>query len=258
MKVVPLEESLEQTFWNHVNQDPPDYYFFILDWKLNRDKTKILMAMEEDKIEGLMLVYRDYIVQLRGNREAVDMLLNHVNLEKVELQAPLECEDIVFRKHRPITKAEVILMRLRKGKENIQINHKLARLTVEDAGIVAELMRNAYPEWWGEITAESLKSRVENALWLGIKLDGKIVSVGNTRLTDFGSNIGAVATDERYRNKGYATSIVSALVKEILEGSSTALIHVLSDNAPAFHVYSKVGFKPYRSYLQLRAEKIKT
>lgn len=51
--------------------------------------------------------------------------------------------------------------------------------------------------------------------WLGIKLEGKLVSVGNTRFVDFASNIGVVATDEYYRGREYATSIVSALVKEI-------------------------------------------
>jgi predicted GNAT family acetyltransferase len=257
LKVVPLEEDLEKTFWSHVNQDPIDYYFFIFDWKLNRDHTEIMLAMEEEKIEGLMLVYRDYIVQLRGNREAIEMLLDCLNLDEVELQVPLECEDVVFRKCRPLTKGEVIRMCLRKGEENIQTKHASERLSVGDAE-VAQLLRNALPDRRGETTTEILKSIMEKELWLGTKFDGKIVSVGNTRLTDFGSNIMFVATHEQYRNMGHATSIVSTLVKQILEKSSTALIHALSDNAPAIHVYSKVGFKPYKSYLLLKGEKIKT
>ena len=258
MKVVPLEEGLEETFWNHVNRDPIDYYFFIFDWKLNRDNTKILLAMEREKIEGLMLIYRDYIVQLRGNREAVEMLLEHLNLDKVELLAPLECEDVISRKYGPLAKGEVILMCLGKGEEHIQIKHAPEKLSVGDAEEVAELLRNALPEWWGETTAEMQKSIMENEFWLGIKLDGKIISVGNTCLTDFGSNIMFVATHELYRSMGYTTSIVSALVKEILKKSSIALIHVLSDNVSAIHVYSKVGFKPYKSYLLIKGEKIKT
>jgi predicted GNAT family acetyltransferase len=91
---------------------------------------------------------------------------------------------------------------------------------------------------------------------LGIRYDGKLVSVGLTRFVDFGSNIGAIATDQDYQNMGYATSIVSALVQEILKNSPRALIHVLSDNGPAIHVYSKVGFKPYANYLFIRGKKI--
>lgn len=258
LKVVPLEEGLEKIFWDHVNRDPIDYYFFIFDWKLNRDHTKILLAMEREKIEGLMLIYRDYIVQLRGNREAVKMLLEHLNLDKVELSAPLECEDIISRKYSCLTKGKVIQMCLRKGEESTQIKHAPERLTLDDAEELVELLKNTLPEWWGETTAEMQKELMKNTLWFGIKHDGKIISAGSARLTDFGSNITVVATHEQHRNMGYATSILSALVKQILRKSSTALIHVLSDNAPAIHVYSKVGFKPYKFYLLLRGERIKT
>lgn len=257
MRIVPLNESCEKVFWSHVNQDPANYYFFIFDWKQRRDQTRILMAIEGENVEGLMLIYRDAIVQLRGNREAVKTLLGSLDLDKVELQAPLECEDLVLRKYKLTFRVEMMLMRLLEGEEHIQVGHEPERLTVEDAEEIADLMRSTNPEWWGDITAEMQKKMMEDALWLGIKRDGKIVSVGSTRLTDFGCNIGIVATHEQYRNMGYATSIVSALLKEILKTSSTALIHVLSDNAPAVHVYSKVGFKPYKTYLFIRGEKTK-
>lgn len=255
MKIFSIEDGLEQTFWNHVNQDPLDFYFFILDLKQHREKTKILLATEGKKVRGLMLVYADYIVQLRGTRNAVKILLESVDLEKVELQAPLDCEDLVVRKCKPPARHELVLMSLRKGEENIQINHSPINLGVEDAEEVAEIMRKADPEWWGETTAERQKESLEKAFWLGIRRDQRIVSIGNTRFVDFGSNIGVIATDEHYRNMGYATSIVSALVQEILKRSSQALIHVLDNNAPAKHVYMKVGFKPFKHYLLARAEK---
>jgi predicted GNAT family acetyltransferase len=46
---------------------------------------------------------------------------------------------------------------------------------------------------------------------------------------------------------------VSALVQEILKRSPIALIHVIADNAPAVRAYSKVGFKPYKTYLSIRS-----
>jgi predicted GNAT family acetyltransferase len=182
------------------------------------------------------------------------MLLDRVDLEKVELQAPLDCEDLVLKKYRPQAKHEMVLMRLRKGEEMIQVNHEPMRLGVGDAERVAEIMREADPEWWGEVTAERQKERLERGFWLGIKHDGKIVSVGSTQFVDFASNIGIIATEERHRNMGFATSITSALVKEILKKSPVAIIHVLADNAPAVRVYSKVGFKPYRAYLSMHGD----
>jgi len=114
-------------------------------------------------------------------------------------------------------------------------------------------MRQTDPEWWGETAAQRLVEGMKDRIWLGIKINGKLVSIGNTRLTDWGSNIGVIATHEAYRNRGYATSIVSALVKEILQKSNLALIHVLSNNLPAIRAYEKVGFKPYRSYFFAQA-----
>jgi predicted GNAT family acetyltransferase len=258
MRIVSMQDGFENAFWNHVNQDPLHYYFFILDLKERREQTKIFMTMEENKVKGLMLVFADAIIQLRGNREAVEKLLDSVSLEKVELQAPLDCEDIVTRKYTPKIRHDLMLMALKKGEQNIQVKSQPVRLRPEDAGEVAQIMRKADPEWWGEVTVENRRESLERNYYLGIKRDGKIVSVGNTHFEDFGSNIGIVATDEHYRNMGYATSIVSALVQEILKRSNTALIHVLSNNAPAIRVYSKVGYKPYKHYVLMRAEKTRT
>jgi len=258
LKVVSVDEGYEEAFWNHVNLDPLDYFFFILDLKQHPENTKILLVTEGERIQGLMLVYADLIVQLRGKREAVEKLLNYINLEKIELQAPLNCEDLVTRKYDPQIRHELVLMTLREGDEKLQVKEKPVRLGPEDALEVANLMKEADPEWWGEVAPEDRKQSLEETFWVGLKHHGRIVSVGNTRFNDFGSNIGVIATDERYRNMGYATSIVSALVEEILKRSSTALIHVLSENATAIRVYSKVGFKPFKRYLLMRAERIKT
>ena len=257
LKIVSIADGYEKTFWEYVNQDQLDYYFFILDWQQRRERTRILLAIDGKKVKGLMLVYADSIVQLRGNREAVALLLNQLNLEKVELQAPPECKDLVFEKYRPSVSNALVMMRLLKGHENILITEVPVRLGVGDAVEVMKVMREADPEWWSEVTEESQRKSLESACWFGIKSDGRLVAVGGARLVDFASNIHAIATDERYRNRGYATSIVSALVQEIFGCSPIALIHVLRDNAPAVCAYSKVGFRPYRDYLLIRAERIR-
>ena len=252
MKIVIMDERSERIFWDHVNLDPLNYYFFIFDLKQRRDQTKIMLAMEGESIQGLMLVYRDQVVQLRGNREAVKLLLDNLSLEKVEMQAPLDCEDLVLSKYSPKLREEMMLMYLKRGEENIQISTAPMKLGTDDAEQVLELMRRADPTWWGDIQIEFVQKALKEALCFGIKQDNKLVSLGITRLVEFGSNISAVATHEQYRNRGYATSIVSTLVREILKVSSTALIHVISDNAPAVRTYSKVGFKPYKTYLSIR------
>ena len=253
MEIVSVADGYEQMFWNYVNRDPIDYYFFILDWTQRREQTKIFLAVEGEKVLGSLLVFADNIVQFRGSREAVQKLLEYANFERVELQAPPHCEDIVCEKFKPHVRQDMVLMRLNRGEEHVCLTEAPVRLDVGDAEEVAALMRRCDPEWWGETNAEQLKQRWQNVFWLGIRKEGRLVSVGNVRFVDFASNIGVVATDEDYRSRGYATSIVSGLVEEILKRSPIALIHVIADNAPAVRAYSKVGFKPYKTYLSIRS-----
>ena len=253
MEIVSVADSYEQLFWSYVNRDLIDYYFFILDWTQRREQTKIFLAVEGKEVLGSLLVFADSIVQFRVTREAEQKLLGYANFEKVELQAPLDCEDIVCQKYKSRVRQDMVLMRLNRGEERIQITERPVRLDVECAEEVAALMKRCDPKWWGETNAEQLKQRWGNVFWLGIRLDGRLVSVGNVRFVDFASNIGVVATDEHYRSRGYATSIVSALVEEILKRSPIALIHVIADNAPAVQAYSKVGFKPYKTYISIRS-----
>ena len=256
MKLVLLDSSREPAFWDYVLRDAPEYYFFIFDWKLNRDKTKIFLALQEESIVGLMLIYDQRIVHIRGGSEAVELLLNEVNLEKTEVQALKEHESIILKKYKPSAKHEMILMTLQRGEEQLDIKHPVTKLTSAEAEEIASLLEEEFPEW-GEFTSDRIRERMkENVLFLGIKEGERLVSIGNTRILGFGSNIGMVATRKGYRGKGYATSIVSALLKEILRESKLALIHVLSDNPSAIRAYTKVGFKPYRTYTFIRGERI--
>lgn len=253
MKIVPLDSSLEPKFWNYINQDIPHHYFFILDWKYSRDSTKILLALKQNRIHGMMLIYRQSVVQIRGTSEAEETLLKHVDLEEVEIQSLKKHEPIVLKKYTPSIRHELVLMTLPKGEETLYIRHPVTKLDIAEAEEIASIMRHTDPEWWDETTTQRIAEGMNERLWLGIKVNGKLVSIGNTRLTDWGSNIGGIATHEGYRNRGYATSIVSALVKEILQKSNLALIHVLSGNLSAIRAYEKVGFKPYRTYFLARA-----
>ena len=253
MIVVRLGQSSESMFWEYINRDPLDYFFFIIDLRQNPDRTKVFLALDDGKIAGLMLVYADSVVQLRGNREAVKALLDSLSLVSVEMQVPLDCEDLAVAKYKPRVDETMVMMSLSRGEEHVQVSTVPVRLGVGDVDEIAELMRSADPVWWAEVTANRIRARIEtDAFWLGIKQNGKLVSVGSTRFYDFASNIHVIATKHEYRNRGYATSIVSALVKEILKVSPIALIHVIKDNTPAVRAYTKVGFKPYKTYLSIR------
>jgi len=258
MKVLPLDSRLEPLFWKHIYQDIPHHYFFILDMNRDRASTKILLALDrKNRIDGMMMIYKQSIVQLRGSVEAAKTLLGKLDIEKIEIQGLEEHRTLILDKFKkPKTTLDLILMTLSKGAETLHIKHPVVKLSTADADDIAALMRQGDPEWWGETMSRKIAERMNERLWLGIKVDGQLVSVGGATLDVWGSNIGTVVTHEKHRNKGYATSIVSALVEQILQKSDLALIHVESNNPPAIRAYTKVGFKPYRKYFVARVEKL--
>jgi len=253
--VVTLDDDLEGLFWAHVNRDPLDFHFFIYDWKFKRAQTNIFLALDKhDSVAGLMVIYNGCIVQVRGTREAVRLLLDGLNVEEVAVQAPLDCEDIVVEKFPVVEqKATVMLLSLEKGEENVKVTTKPETLGVEDADEIAELMREAYPEFWNVITAEGIAETFAEAFWVGVRRERKLVAFGKAVSSPPVSHVAWIATREAYRNRGYASSILSALLKMLFESSSTAFIYVLSDNALAMQVYSRVGFKLYKRYFYVKS-----
>jgi len=255
MKIVSLTPALEPSFWEHVNRDILHYFFFAVDWKHNRNDTKILLALKKNHIDGMMLIFNDKFVQLRGSRESAKALLETLDLEKVELTALKQHKQYILEKYKPAWSHELMLMMLSKGTESLHINHPIITLDTSDAEQIATMMTKTNPESWGDVTNELIVQGMSSTNWVGIKVNGKLVSLGRMRLAERIGHIPTVATHEAHRNKGYATSIVSYLVKLILKKMPIAIIYVLSDNQPAIRVYKKVGFKPYKKYFFTRGEK---
>jgi ribosomal protein S18 acetylase RimI-like enzyme len=258
MKVLPLDSHSEPLFWQYVREDIPHYYFFILDMSHDRASTEILLALNgQNRIEGMIMTYKEKIVQLRGTTKAAKALLARLDVEKVEIQGLEEHKPLLLEKFKKVkTMLEITLMTLNQGEETLHMNHQPEPLSGRDAGEIASIMKEADPEWWGEVTAKGIAHEMNDYIWLGIRVDEHLVSIGGAASRQWGGNIGVVATRKDHRNKGYATSVVSALVEEILHTTDLALVHVENDNEPAVKTYTKVGFKPYKRYVVARTEGI--
>ena len=255
MEIIDLGKDQEAKFLEHVHGNPLEYYFYILDWEFNREDSKFLLALEGEDIRGIMLTYKTFVGQFRGSREAVEALFPHLELRKTDIIVPLGMEDIPLRTYEPTEQHELVLMHLDKGNEKLTKTRETVEPSADDAEAIARLMIDTLPEFWGEETGEKIRESMEKTFWLVAKDGDKVVSVGNTFFADFGSNIGVVTTHEAYRNKGYATSIVSSLVEEVFRRCDKALIHVFADNQPALHTYRNVGFRPSKSYVLIKGQR---
>jgi hypothetical protein len=99
MKLVTVQGSSEKLFWQFVTEDFREYYFFIYDWLLQREKSQVVLALDGETIAGLMLIYDNKYVQLRGSSQAAELLLDSLDLTSFELMAPLDCENQVHKKY---------------------------------------------------------------------------------------------------------------------------------------------------------------
>jgi RimJ/RimL family protein N-acetyltransferase len=258
MEIVSLGRALELKFWDHVKQDIPHYYFFAFDWKYHRDDTEILLALEEERIDGMMLVYNERIVQLRGSNKATEAFLERLDLDKIEIQSPREHKQLILKKYKPTLRQshEMLLMVVHKGEEELHTRHPPVELDATHSENIATIMREADPDYWADVTGERiLEGMNKGANWFGIKVNEGVISIGMSRLTEWAGLIGVVATQEEHRNRGYATSIVAGLLKEVFKKRSLAMIYVLADNPPAIRAYQKVGFRPYKTYFFMRGER---
>jgi ribosomal protein S18 acetylase RimI-like enzyme len=89
-----------------------------------------------------------------------------------------------------------------------------------------------------------LRRTPELGSYFGIREAGQLVAMAGERLRPPGyTEISAVCTHPEYRGRGYASSLVFALVQKITERDDTPFLHVRTENAGAIRVYEKLGFK---------------
>ncbi|MGD0329822.1 MAG: GNAT family N-acetyltransferase [Nitrososphaeria archaeon] len=210
-----------------------------------------------------MLVFKNQIISIRGSLDAAEPLLDRIDLDDVEANCCEEHKLILLKKYEPTMEHKMTLMKLEKVADGVRPKYPLTKLGTDDAEETTKIIRESLPIHWSQVTTEEIYSRInEGDPCYCIKEDCRIVSIALAREKDFGETIGivgsinTVATIKDYRNRGYATSMVSQLSRKLLERSKYVLLFVLSDNIPAFKAYSRVGFKPVRSYYFMRGHKI--
>jgi len=202
-------------------------------------------------IVGSMLIFNGAVVQVRGDAGAVAFLLSNLQLENVNVQVPVDCEDLLLAKYpTPLLKEHITLMTIKRGEEHLNFSLQPKQLVLQDASAVVKLMHQCYPEMWSDITTEDVSSKMaaKEAVWLGIKAGGELAAFGYATKMSRVSHLTWIATSPSHQRRGYASSIFSALLKEVLSYSEAALIYVDERNIAAKHIYASVGFKPHTQY----------
>lgn len=85
---------------------------------------------------------------------------------------------------------------------------------------------------------------IELGRYVGIREDGRLVAMAGERFRTPGfTEISLVCTAEHARGRGLARALVFEVTDAIRARGDEAVLHVLSDNAPAIALYRSMGFE---------------
>ena len=219
----------------------------IYDLLYRREKTIIYSVLEHDEILGHLLIYTGLANPIAfvksNNQERVTSLLlgliprreiiilsDRTNLKQIEerfnVSRVIE-EDLMV--YDPNRKADLY-------------SNLPRRLTRTDAPEILRL----YSQGGVRGSETTYEAWIQQHVVYGIdseEVNGSLVAVGGTRIQiKEGWVISDIYTAPEFRNRGFATMITSALIKDAMRETSVAILYVVSSNAPAIRAYQKVGF----------------
>ncbi|MCE7748802.1 MAG: GNAT family N-acetyltransferase [Candidatus Heimdallarchaeota archaeon] len=258
LQVVKLEHIEQKKFWDYVLSDVPFYFFFILDLKQYPEQSQFLVAIENEDIVGLCLIWKNQIAHLRGQNEKIikslfcaipeDIPINQFNFEiryQEMLSSLIPKPKTKLQLHRMVLQKDRMIPRFPLDKPFTQ-----RKLTKEDSHKIAKLMAKASPTYWSKITSKHLTFD-ENQNYTGLFDGNKLISFTLAWIDETAAIIANAATHPKYQNLGLATYLVNESVHKMMEHTEIAIIHVLTDNKSAIKVYSKVGYEVYASFIMV-------
>jgi ribosomal protein S18 acetylase RimI-like enzyme len=115
--------------------------------------------------------------------------------------------------------------------------HEWVALTESDVPEMVALAELTQPGPFGVRTYQM-------GTYLGIRDQGKLVAMAGERLRVPGyAEISAVCTHPDHTGKGYAASLMAALIGKMRAQSETPFLHVRAQNTRAITLYERLGFR---------------
>ena len=80
LKSVLVAKGNEAIFYNHIKKNFAEYFFFHVDYAQYPENTQIFMALDiTNKVQAMVLNWKDLRIQLRGSLKGLEFLLNGKN-----------------------------------------------------------------------------------------------------------------------------------------------------------------------------------
>ena len=249
LRSIQLTPDNEAFFFDYIKNNFAEYLFFHVDYAQYPESTEIYMALDnEKKIQGMILIWKDRRIQLRGSIVSLKFLLNGKNYNPISITG-LENHKKLISKFFPDYKKEIALYRmgLKKGDQKDFERFTFKRLSESHRGEITALMRIADPIYWGSNVSEDIMID-ENNVWYGIVEKNELKSIVNIWKYQNIGFLPIVGTHPDCWNQGYASSLISSVLKDLFREKKQCFIMVRVANVPAIHTYQKLGFSICNSH----------
>jgi GNAT superfamily N-acetyltransferase len=248
---------MEDSFLQFLKQDVISNFFGLQDMKFHRDKTEFWIALEGDEIFGYMLEFDGKSLTIRGDVRCTTELLKNATLTEPFISIEPHHLPIVGKLYEPVKPlllidhkiSPLLNMEVDRPRFKPQIKHRPKKMTANEYDTVGKLAAKVQEEFVSSIYPPSPERIVEalkrERIAYGIYEGGKLVSFACGRPNSVAENlsyVGPVYTSPKFRGRGYATSICSALVDELLDKSEKITLGVSENNPAALKVYERIGF----------------
>jgi len=243
LRTIRVSKDNEAYFYNYIKDNFADYFFFHVDYAQYPESTEIYMILDnKDKVHAMVLLWKDQRIQLRGTNFGLEFLLNGKNYKPISVTG-FEHHRKLVSKYFPAFKKEIALyrMKLTKGEQKDFERFEFQKLTESHRKNITLLMRNADPIFWGSREPEDILID-ENNTWYGIEEKKKLVSIVSIWRYENIGYITVVGTHSDCWNQGYASSLISSVLKVLFLEKEQCFIMVRVANTPAVHTYKKLGF----------------
>ncbi|MHA1931602.1 MAG: GNAT family N-acetyltransferase [Promethearchaeota archaeon] len=243
LRSIPVTPNNDAIFYDYIKNNFAEYFFFHVDYAQYPESTEIYMALDnEEKIQGMILIWKTQRIQLRGSIVSLEFLLNGKNFNPISVSG-FDTHKELIAKTFPSYKKEISLYRmgLKKGNQKDFEKYTFKILSEFHREEITSLMRIADPNFWGSREPEDILID-ENNIWYAIMEKNELISIlclWNYHSIGF---ISIVGTHPDYWNQGYASSLISSALKDLFREREQCFITVRVANAPAIHTYKKLGF----------------
>ena len=241
MRVSPDNDTI---FYDYIKNNFTEYFFFHVDYAQYPENTEIYMALDNDeKIQGMVLIWKTQRIQLRGSIRSLEFLLNGKDFNPMSGVTGFESHKELIPKFFPDYKKIIALYRmgLKKGDQKEFEKYTFKILTESHREEIASLMRIADPIYWGSREPEDILID-KNNIWYGIVERKELISIMSIWKYQSIGYVTVVGTHPDYWNQGYASSLISSVLKDLFREREQCFITVRVANAPAIHTYKKLGF----------------